>query len=225
MGAVPTAATATDQMLWFQDRVLPVLIGSLIALVGAFLIQLWLVPRVEVRRRRLQRWEDDVRSLGELLVFRQPEAVSQTRAAINVLALLANLPSDSDDEPGAADKKRLETAIWKQQKDADAACRDLDAINAQINWLLGRVESRLGGAARPDFSVLVRRYQLAARSPMLLAFRAGDGTATEAEVDAWGAESRSATNALVDAIKALDAVGPRRRPGWARFASLRRDSM
>jgi peptidoglycan biosynthesis protein MviN/MurJ (putative lipid II flippase) len=43
------------------------LVGAATALVVQLVIQLYVVPRVETRKRRKDRWERDVRELGELL--------------------------------------------------------------------------------------------------------------------------------------------------------------
>jgi len=46
---------------------LPYLIGAAFAFVVEYLVQVYVVPRVQMRRQREDRWVEDVRDLGELL--------------------------------------------------------------------------------------------------------------------------------------------------------------
>ena len=54
------------------DRLLLIVLGALFAFVFSMAIQLWIVPRVERRKRREERWERDVLALGELLTAEVP---------------------------------------------------------------------------------------------------------------------------------------------------------
>jgi hypothetical protein len=46
---------------------LPYLIGAAFAFVVEYLVQVYVVPRVQMRRQQEDRWVADVRDLGELL--------------------------------------------------------------------------------------------------------------------------------------------------------------
>lgn len=46
---------------------LPYLIGAAFTFVVEYLVQVYVVPRVQMRRQREDRWVEDVRDLGELL--------------------------------------------------------------------------------------------------------------------------------------------------------------
>ena len=45
----------------------PYLIGAAFTFVVEYLVQVYVMPRVQMRRRRKDRWVEDVRDLGELL--------------------------------------------------------------------------------------------------------------------------------------------------------------
>lgn len=57
----------------FYDRLSLLAVGAILTLVAQFLIQRFIVPRVESRKRREDRWERDVLALGELLTVELPE--------------------------------------------------------------------------------------------------------------------------------------------------------
>lgn len=68
-------AVAESTTSW--DRLWPVLLAAALAFTAALLVQLWVVPRVEQRKRREDRWERDVRDLGEHVTF----AIAETTTA------------------------------------------------------------------------------------------------------------------------------------------------
>jgi hypothetical protein len=76
--ASPSPATSGTNWLVFTLS----LVGSfIVGAVTALLIQLYIVPRVETRKRREDRWENDVRSLLELLTVRLTSLANEAFAA------------------------------------------------------------------------------------------------------------------------------------------------
>lgn len=120
----------------FSDRLLPVVIGAVIALAGAAAVQLWLVPRVETRTRREQRWEDDVLALGQLLTFDHPRIVGELRAELHWLALLAEPPDGAD--PASEQWAQIKA---EHKQSASSARHNFDALRTRVEWLIDRVVS------------------------------------------------------------------------------------
>jgi len=112
-----------------------VMIGALIALVGTVLVQLWLVPLVDARKRREQRWEADVRALGEALLFRDAEATDAFRRALFIRATIASAAQQEDD-PGERMSLLHESDATGQ--DEWSAYR---RVRAQVDWLADEVKA------------------------------------------------------------------------------------
>jgi hypothetical protein len=183
-----------------------VLVGALVALIGTVLVQLWLIPLVDSRKRREQRWESDVRALGELLTFTLPGVHLEVHGALYGQMLLADPPEDVD--PG-----RWDRLVKEQNEERRAAWQRYDQTQAQVGWLVNRVES------------------LAPRSPVLRAFRtkarklkiagfdldrlryALDGQPpTQEALDQASQSTYEATRGLVDELKHLADARPPRNP-------------
>jgi hypothetical protein len=61
------------------NALLYLLVGAGLALISQTRVQLSVVPRVEARKRREDRWERDVLLLGELLTSELPDRASAAR--------------------------------------------------------------------------------------------------------------------------------------------------
>jgi len=117
-----------------MENVGSVIVGALIALLGTVIVQLWLIPLVDSRKRRDQRWEADVRALGELLIFTEPQARSAARSALHWQILLRETPEN-------ADPKRWAALVREREETGRSAWNDYDRIRSQVDWLVDRVES------------------------------------------------------------------------------------
>ncbi|WP_406025388.1 hypothetical protein OH802_04180 [Nocardioides sp. NBC_00850] len=113
--------------------------GALIALSGAFVLQSIVVPWVDAKKRREQRWEDDVHALGELMTFDLRRAVDALTHELSVLAILQ--ATDERIRPGWIE---LTTA---PQASVKVAAAELAGVRVRLDWLRGRV-----GALAPDNS-------------------------------------------------------------------------
>lgn len=170
-------APVTDQSLTFGDRVVPVVIGALIALAGTVVVQLWLIPRVDTRKRRTQRWEDDVLALGQLLAFDHAEAASNIR--LRLLAAFVWL----HDRPDGVEPQRWE-ALVRQDRERLREARDVfDRLPGRVRWLADRVTSLAPhSAALGNLAHLSRQYDIHHSQLGFLAIRSEPPT--EAEIDA-----------------------------------------
>jgi len=182
-----------------------VVIGALIALVGTVLVQLWLVPLVESRKRREQRWEADVRALGEALIFSEPEATSKVRSELSYRILLA---ADLEDE----DPKRVEAMRREQDEALERAWSAHQQIRSQVVWLVDRVMAIAPGSrALEALEASVLKYRLAHMGLALLRYKVGSKPSTPEVLDQTYEALRSATKNLVDEVKSLANGRPPRR--------------
>lgn len=170
-------APVTDQSQTFSDRVVPVVIGALIALAGTVLVQLWLVPRVDSRKRRTQRWEDDVLALGQLLAFDHAEAASDMR--LRMLAAFVWLA----DRPDDADPQRWEAIVRQDRERLSEASEVFQRLPGRVRWLADRVTSVAPhSAVLGNLAHLSRRYEIEHSRVGFLSI--GSTAPTEAEIQA-----------------------------------------
>lgn len=95
---------------YLGDRVAPVVIGAVIALLGTLLVQAIVVPRIEARKRREERWEEDVRAMGEFLTFDLPRALSALSRELHFAAMLQAMPKED------VDPERLEQILSEYEE-------------------------------------------------------------------------------------------------------------
>lgn len=110
------------------DKAFPVLIGALAALIGSVVVQLFIVPAVEIRKRREQRWEQDVREMGELLTFDLSRAVRTFYFRLHAAAIVIGPRTDAN--------ARL---FDKHEREVKAAAADLNAAGLRLEWLGQRI--------------------------------------------------------------------------------------
>lgn len=118
---------------YLGERVAPVVIGALIALAGSYVLQVIVVPWVDAKKRRAQRWEDDVHAMGEFLTFDLPRAVAALHRELNSLALVQAKPESA--------RSSLITALKDPQTRASAAAAELSGLRIRLDWLADRVSS------------------------------------------------------------------------------------
>ena len=194
-----------------------VVVGALIALAGTVIVQLWLIPRVESRKRREERWEADVRALGEALIFSEPEAISEVRGELFWRSLFSHPSEDVNPDRLDALKREREEA-WR------TAWSDYDQILLQVGWLVDRVK-----AVAPGSRALVsfeERYQERQQTQMMfgfLKFTVDQEPTTLDALDQRYKATQKATSDLVDEVKRLADGRPPRDPTWVgrRLLSMR----
>ncbi len=114
------------------------LLGTFLAgTATALLIQLYIVPVVETRKRREDRWERDVLKLGELLVLDLTNRANQAHHA--QLALREARAEQTDDYNPALVAQRA-----REAQEATQAYKGL--YTTQVRWFMLRVMSIKSGA-------------------------------------------------------------------------------
>jgi hypothetical protein len=187
------------------------LLGALLALVASVFVQVWVIPRVDARRRREDRWERDVLALGELLSDELSKAALHARTESTTAIWLRDLPDDDlDVDPDVLGRERQRSA-----ENARTAVRAWDElVTVRARWLVDRITDLAPESDDlRDLDRLWRTYRIG-RLPLEAA--AYGQPVSESEVDAaWDAERVSRT-ALLSAARAL---ARRRRPprnSWRR---------
>lgn len=97
----------------------------------ALLIQLYVVPRVETRKRREDRWERDVRELGDLLTTELDERAREAQVGQDLFRDLRQLEA----KPGLAQSRERQAEEARQ-----AAWAFEDLLSKRIKWLAARIE-------------------------------------------------------------------------------------
>jgi hypothetical protein len=114
---------------------LPYLAGAASAFVVQFLIQVYVVPLVETRRRRLERWEKDVLDLGELLSGTVGDAALQARSDQFSVRLVQQMVGSPDFDPAFVERE-----LSKYRTAARQATSSFQAqANSRADWLMDRI--------------------------------------------------------------------------------------
>jgi hypothetical protein len=117
---------------------LPYLAGAASAFVVQFLIQVYVVPLTETRKRRLERWEQNVLSAGELLTGRISDLAGAAQSAQQKL----RWPTAMKDAFPAAilDPEGFAGYVGKLKEEARTATRALnDQVVFRSEWQMERV--------------------------------------------------------------------------------------
>lgn len=182
-----TEAASTWDSIW------PLVVAAALGFFTAIAVQLFLVPLADSRKRREQRWEEDVRTLGELLIFEQPKVYSPFWLALYGTAALASV-----EKP---DPHRLEVAKKENSEKLRAASAAFGGIENQIQWLADRVIS-LAPKSQPawNLQVLVLRYRAAGAllDGLMPHLRVREDAPTDKEVADGDKRMRKAAKALSD---------------------------
>lgn len=185
----------------------PFLLTAGLTLAIASFVQLHVVPRVETRKRREDRWERDLLALGELLTFEQPRAADSLFQALSVRCALWEWRRDIE-----VDKERV-TQLKAENDERVIEYGDAyRRMDARIDWLSDRAITidKYADGMRP-FVRSMLKYRLAAHKAMVLGV-ASHRDSMKAEVDALREDERLAVRTMVMAIKGLIGHPPPRTP-------------
>lgn len=120
-----------------MDTVGPLLLGALLTLLAQAVLQLRIIPRVEARKRREDRWEKDVRALGELLTGEVPEAARVAYVAARAVWSTHYALHHPRVLPNKVDELNL---LLHEQRDAVTETRQavIDLAHVRVGWLVRR---------------------------------------------------------------------------------------
>jgi hypothetical protein len=198
-----------------MTQLLYLLVGAALAMAAQALIQLRVVPRVEARKRREDRWERDVLALGELLTAELPDRAT---AAMRDQWYLHFFRTAA---PKGGTTERRASTLRELQEKADESVRLYRALaDTRITWMVHRIV----GIAPHDsqlqkFFLLYVHYRLASAACSSYARPAGDFDDDKFDKE-WDSERRAAAR-LTEAVEALTHNGPPRNPSRLRRARRR----
>ncbi|MGX7825729.1 hypothetical protein ACTG9Q_11610 [Actinokineospora sp. 24-640] len=128
------------------------LLGAGLTFVAQAVLQLLIIPRVETRKRRDDRWEKNVLELGELLTKEVPEAAREAELKQYLLHYFNTTARTVE----GVNLERLEQSIPAKQQEAETATRRYEElVGVQARWLAERI-----AAAAPEARAIMR-FQIA----------------------------------------------------------------
>ena len=191
---IPAEATTEGQSLMIA--ILGGAVGAVIALVGTLFVHLVIVPRVDARRRREERWEQDVLNLGGYLTDVVGE---RARAAESTAGMVVFWASKEVEE--ATDPEGRKEALARAKRDSREVSRAFDECHARVRWLCDRVTGF--NTAVSDLMVLGIAASVWERRAMLARMQEYmDDVDPDQLSNAWTSE-RKTREALVDKVKHL----------------------
>jgi len=185
------------------------LVGAATALVVQWVVQLYLVPKVETRKRREDRWERNVLELGDLLTTQVAERAFEVQVGQGLFRDLRQLATES-----GLDQRKVAQSREHQAEAAEEARRAFeDLLGTRIKWLTGRIE-KIDPKAR-EIKKFHDAAQLYRARTIIVQVRPQDDDRTDAAFDeAWDME-RAARKVLIEQVELLaDAPHPPRGQGW-----------
>lgn len=184
------------------DSLWPLVVAAGLALAAAVAVQLFVVPLADSRKRREQRWEDDVQTLGELLIFAHAKVFDPFWHELIGVAALASVKD--------ADPQRLATAMKENRDNLRVASTKFDEVESQVRWLADRVMSLAPkGRSTSKLRGLIMRYQVAhiGLHGLMPHLRIDGSAPSDQEVMDGGEKMRKATKVLADEIASIANAG------------------
>ena len=191
----------------------PYLIGAATTLIVQVVIQLYVVPRVETRKRREDRFERNVLELGELLTTEASQHAFSARLEQATFRAFRQRQHDP-----LVDQTKLARGIEEQGQKARQATWDfIGFVRTRIYWIAERIFNFASSDSLADFQIASMRYVLKAQK--VAGWSPDDVSTDDAFEEAWDAE-REARNELIEQAKLLANLPHPPRP--THFRWLRR---
>lgn len=214
--SLASPSMGTPRQAW--DTLWPLLLTALLTLTLTLWVQFYVIPRVETRKRRDDRWERDLLALGEMLTFEQPAAANALSSAFAWKAIIL-------DPASGVDPERLPERLKDGDRDIRTAKAEYERIHSRVRWLcdlvapVGDYSERL--ASFRDAYRRLRARHVGLSSIALLWTEQRSYSADE--IDATARLEHEAVGDVVDCVKALVGHPPptpklrtRLRRRWAR---------
>ena len=183
------------------------LVGAATALTVQLVVQFLVVPRVETRKRREDRWERNVLELGELLTTVLDRRAYEAKVEQGKFRDLRQLESEPE-----LDQRRIAQLKEEQGRTAQQATWAFgDLVRTRLDWLANRVRN-----FAPEASAIVKLDKAALHyrtRAIFVQVRPQDDERTESAFDEGWDKEYDARGALVKEVKQLaDLPLPPRAP-------------
>ncbi len=189
------------------------LVGAVTALAVEIVIQLYVVPRVETRKRRVDRFERNVLELGELLTSALRHSVYDARFEQSFLRMLRDREYGPELDRASVARGITEQAAKARQ--ATSAFTDL--VHSRYNWMFGRIAAFSPAAPEmAKFQIAAMRYGL--RALKIGEWHASDDRPEDAFEEVWQQE-QAARHELIEQVTLL--ADMRHPPHRSLFHQLR----
>jgi hypothetical protein len=197
-------------------QLLYLLVGAGLTMAAQAVIQLRVVPRVEARKRREDRWERDVLALGELLTAELPDRANDARSAQRVLQGVSADLGARGVEPDH--KREVERELTEE---ANRCVKSYKALaRTRVEWLLNRI---VGIAPQhveiEKFILLHMRFYMA--STVCTFYTRPDDDFDEEKFERYWKDERERRKELTEAIETMVRNPPPRNPSRLQRARRR----
>jgi hypothetical protein len=193
------------------ERLWPLLVTAGLSLLVLWFAQRTVIPLSDARKRREDRWEQDVLALGELLVFEYADAWSALASTAQTFAHLHS--SDFDDRQGARlDELRNESRLALRSARTEHA-----KAAGRLDWLTNRV--RAADPTRQDLVALwMRSTQLRFHAYDLDSYvSVGESPSYSTDdVDRVASKHRDLQRKVIEMVERLADQRAPRRASWLR---------
>ena len=160
------------------------------------LVQLYVVPKVETRKRREDRWERNVLELGDLLTMRLATLAYEAKLEQGKFRDVRQLESEPGLDPRAIAQHRAE-----QASSAEEATWAFDQLlRTRVDWLAARIRDLSSADEIVKLSMAARHYR--ARTIMVQVRPEHDVRTDEAFEEGW-ANEYDARRALIERVELL----------------------
>jgi hypothetical protein len=195
---------------------LPYLIGAATTFVVQFLIQFYVVPRVQTRKQVQERWVKDVLDLGELLTTSLQTLATEAWKAQLSFRILKNVAIGPE-----YDQAKVEQGLRERKLAAFQVTQAFtDFVAYRVVWVADRI---IATCVNADQIVEFFRLSYLHRMKVLDFGSSVYEDLAEEEFDALWASERKLRAEMTNAVKALTYLSRPPRASWRwRFRSLRR---
>ena len=173
------------------------LVGAATALAVQLVVQFYVVPKVETRKRREDRWERNVLDLGDLLTTQLGRLAYDAcveQGKFRDLRQLENEPRVDQHTPAQSRERQARAA-----QHATWAFGDL--LHTRIDWLIDRIRNHSPAADEiVRFNAAARHYRT---QTIFVRGRPQDDERTESDFEKDWEKERAARHALVEQVEHL----------------------
>jgi hypothetical protein len=130
----------------------PYLVGAASAFVVQFLIEIYVKPHVETRKRREERWEKDVLELGEVLSTTVADRALEAQRAQAMARATLGLSKTEYNERETLERVLAAELAWRAFN---------DVIHGRVDWIAERIiKFRIDSIGLRDFTIAKYRHDV-----------------------------------------------------------------
>lgn len=179
-----------------------------------FLIQIYVVPHVDTRRRRLERWEEDVLDLGDLLSTTMSDMSTDAMSNQLCARLTAMMSGNADFDQAKAKRDLSERLVTAQQ----STRKLINQVNFRSAWAMDRIAMYRASDLVIEFVKASLRYRV---HVLKLAPDEWRELSDEGFDEWWATENRLRADLISSVMMLARARHPLRRSWRLRLRTLK----